>query len=366
MRNLDGHKLYWHGDRVRRWLNGERVAPITIDMALTQACTYKCKYCYAQMQQNPSAMMSWDILLNFLIDCKSMGVKGISLVSDGESTCHPSWVNFVLNARLMGIDIAMGTNGYLMEKGDLVNVIPSLTYLRFNISAATRERYKQIHGVGDKEYSKVISNIKFAVEEKRHTNSKVTIGMQMVFIPELEDQIMPLVDLGQALGVDYLIIKHCTDDEKGSLGIDYDKYREERIIRLLQEAESKSTPTYQVAVKWSKILQGKEGRNYTSCYGPPLFLQISGSGIVAPCGSFFNNKYSRYHIGNLHKDRFLELWRSERYWEVMKSLTEGFNAKTMCACLCLQHRANEYLDVVKSSGKPLIAISTPPQHVNFI
>ena len=31
---LDGTKISWHLDRVEKWQNGERIAPITIDMAL--------------------------------------------------------------------------------------------------------------------------------------------------------------------------------------------------------------------------------------------------------------------------------------------------------------------------------------------
>ena len=34
---------------------GERIAPITIDMALTQKCSYACTFCYAGLQQNPAA-----------------------------------------------------------------------------------------------------------------------------------------------------------------------------------------------------------------------------------------------------------------------------------------------------------------------
>jgi hypothetical protein len=37
---LDGTKLAWHLDRVRAWERGERIAPITIDMALTRAVAY--------------------------------------------------------------------------------------------------------------------------------------------------------------------------------------------------------------------------------------------------------------------------------------------------------------------------------------
>ena len=54
----------------------------------------------------------------------------------------------------------------------------------------------------------------------------VTIGMQMVFMPQYFDQIMPLAELGKKLSPDYLVIKQCSDDEYGSLGVDYDKYKE--------------------------------------------------------------------------------------------------------------------------------------------
>ena len=46
---LDGDKLMWHKDRVEGWQKGERIAPITIDMALTRACNMRCSFCYAML-----------------------------------------------------------------------------------------------------------------------------------------------------------------------------------------------------------------------------------------------------------------------------------------------------------------------------
>ena len=49
---LDGQKLVWHKERVDAWRRGERIAPITIDWALTRSCTYDCYFCYATLQDN--------------------------------------------------------------------------------------------------------------------------------------------------------------------------------------------------------------------------------------------------------------------------------------------------------------------------
>ena len=39
---LDSHKLPYHFDRVQAWENGEKIAPVTVDMALTRSCSSMC------------------------------------------------------------------------------------------------------------------------------------------------------------------------------------------------------------------------------------------------------------------------------------------------------------------------------------
>jgi MoaA/NifB/PqqE/SkfB family radical SAM enzyme len=97
--------------------------------------------------------------------------------------------------------------------------------------------------------------------------------------------------------------------------------------------------------------------------------QFSGSGLVAPCGMLFNSRYaSKFHIGNIIDTSFKELWKSDRYWEVMNLIaSEKFDARTDCALLCLQHKINEFLWDVKQG---LIELKQPegppPEHINFI
>ena len=73
----------------------------------------------------------------------------------------------------------------------------------------------------------------------------------MVLVPEFKDEILPFAKLAVDLGVDYGVIKHCSDDEFGTLGIDYSKYEE--MYPQLIEAEKMSNENTKVIVKWSKI-----------------------------------------------------------------------------------------------------------------
>jgi MoaA/NifB/PqqE/SkfB family radical SAM enzyme len=364
---LDGTKLSWHKDRVEAWLKGERIAPITIDCALTRACNYRCVYCYGQLQENDpkTKKMTKEVIFRFLDDAAEIGVKAVSFVSDGESTCSKHLTDAVLRGKSNGLDMALGTNGALLTPEQIAKIMPGLTYLRFNITAGEPARYKEIHGCREGDFEKVCENIRTTVREKRRQGLETSVGLQMVLMPQFGDQIIPLARLGKELGVDYLVIKHCSDDEDHALGVDYSKYFE--MEKTLREAESLSTDDYLVAVKWSKILSGGK-RSYTRCYGPAFIMQFSGSGLVAPCGMFFNDKYSKYHIGNIAEKPFKEIWKSDKYWEVLGLLASGqFNAQTMCGTLCLQHKVNEYLTDLKEGRIELKEPTGPkPPHVNFI
>ena len=361
---LDDTKIGWHKERVDAWLRGEKIAPITVDMALTRACNYACNYCYATLQENDRKQITKETMTRFIDDCAEIGVKAISLVSDGESSIHPAYEHTITYGHSKGISMASGSNAYSFDEKRIRTILPALTYFRVNITAGEPERYKQIMGVKDGYFERVCENIRTMVRVKKELNLSCTIGMQMVLMPQYEDQIIPLSKLAVDLGADYLVIKHCSDNEDGALGVNYDGY--EKLYGTLHYAESLSTKQTQISAKWSKI--GDKGkRNYQRCYGPPFLLQISGSGLVAPCGMLFGNEYKKFHVGNIVTESFKDMVRGDRYWEVVNYLASpSFNAQTMCGSLCLQHKVNQELDKIKKGGELRHESGKPPEHLNFI
>ena len=187
----------------------------------------------------------------------------------------------------------------------------------------------------------------------------------MVLMPEFKHEILPFAKLAVDLGVDYGVIKHCSDDEMGTLGVDYSKYDE--IHDSLMEAENLSNENTKIIVKWDKI-KNKGIPSYKRFYGPQFLLQISGSGLVAPSGMFFNARYSKFHIGNFVEERFKDIFYSERYLKIMNYLASpNFDAQTMMGTLPIQHYVSEALDRhVKGIEKLKPAHDNKPLHVNFL
>jgi MoaA/NifB/PqqE/SkfB family radical SAM enzyme len=366
---LDSHKLSHHMDRVLAWEAGERIAPVTVDMALTRACGSMCKFCYAMMQEPQKRHgIKADHILNLLDDFAEIGVKGVSLVSDGESTLSKAYVPFIEHAAKNGINTGNATNAWQFGPEKSERVLPHMSWLRFTVAAGTPSRYAEIMYKGPEHtdvFDQAMQNIRYAVNFKKKNNLTVTLGIQMVLMPEFKDEIIPFAKLGLDLGVDYAVIKHCSDDENQSLGIKYDEY--ESMYSLLETAESMSTDKTKIIVKWDKI-KDKGKPSYNRFYGPAFLLQISGSGLVAPSGMFFNARYSKLHIGDFTTDRFIDIFKSDRYWRAMNYLSSpAFDAQTMMGTLPIQHYISTALDNhAKGSKKIVPAKGREPLHVNFL
>lgn len=366
---LDSHKLSYHMDRVDAWESGERIAPVSVDMALTRACGSMCTFCYAMMQESQSrSSIKTAQVLNLLDDFAEIGIKSVSLVSDGESTLAPSYVPFIQHAAKLGIDVGNGTNAWEWEPEKIEQVLPYLTWVRFTVAAGRPESYASIMYKGPEHtevFDRAIRHIRYAVDLKRRKNLSVTLGIQMVLMPQLKDEIIPFAQLGLDLGVDYAVIKHCSDDEQHTLGINYDNYK--GLYDLLAQAESMSNDHTKIIVKWDKIKDGDKP-TYSRFYGPQFLLQISGSGLVAPSGMFFNARYSKLHIGSFTEERFIDIWKSERYWRAMHYLASpAFDAKTMMGMLPIQHYVSVALDNHVKGIHRLHPGSEPkPLHVNFL
>jgi MoaA/NifB/PqqE/SkfB family radical SAM enzyme len=366
---LDSHKLSHHYDRVQAWEAGERIAPVSVDMALTRACSAMCSFCYAMMQESQARSSIKTVhALNLLDDFAEIGVRSVSLVSDGESTLSPAYVPFIQHAAKLGIDVGNATNAWEWEPDKIEQVLPHLTWVRFTVAAGRPESYARIMYKGPEHthvFDRAIEHIKYAVDLKKRKGPGVTLGIQMVLMPEFKDEIIPFAKLGVDLGVDYAVIKHCSDDEQHTLGIDYGKY--ENLYDLLNQAEAMSNDQTKVIVKWSKIRDGDKPP-YKRFYGPAFLLQISGSGLVAPSGMFFNARHSKLHIGNYTDERFIDIWKSDRYWRAMNYLASpAFDAQTMMGTLPIQHYVSVALDRhAKGIERIQPAKGPKPLHSNFL
>jgi MoaA/NifB/PqqE/SkfB family radical SAM enzyme len=360
---LDHSKVGWWQDRVEAWDRGDKIAPITMDVAWTRRCQASCDFCYAQAQSSDGGTITREMAFQFLKDAAAIGVKGVSLISDGESTMVDYYADSIVYGASLGLKMGVGSNGILFTKDVLEQILPHVSYLRVNFSAGEKKRYAEIMGLKQIFFDKVTANIREAVEIVKRDSLPCSMNMNLVSDPKDSDQLLPFARLAKDLGVHYAIIKHTATDPDGFLHIDYKDY--EPLHEIFRQCEALSTDEFRCVVKWNRIKdEGK--RAYTKCFGTPFVLQMSGNGLIAPCGPLFNEKYKALHIGNITKTRFRDMFYSDRYWDVIRYLgSNDFNPQDRCATNCLQHLTNDWLFKYKN-GEVTFPTGELPMHAEFI
>lgn len=351
---MTGHKLLWHPDRVSEWLRGERIAPLHIELGIITGCNLACFFCYGQVMGQDTEQerfdMSKEAILRLFRDAKEIGVRSITLIGEGENTLHRHFYDVLDYAKEINLDIALSTNGILLKKDKMKNMLEALTWMRVNISAATPESYVVVHGRD--RFNRVTENIRTCVEMKKKHGLKTTIGMQMVLTRKNVEDIVSLASLGKELGADYLVIKPCSDAHDKRLNVHNEEYL--KFDDTYKEAESYSDENYSVIIKWNKL--GNLGLNpYRVCRGTQFIIAINGRGDVAPCGHLFGYRKDEFHMGNIIEQSFKDIVSSERFWEVQKKV-QTLNVNSECESNCLHHYINNFLE----------SLSNPPEHINFV
>lgn len=351
---MDGHKLLWHLDRVNEWTKGAQVVPLHIDLGITTGCNINCNFCYGVLQGRTGTASRFDMpaepLLKFLRDAKKAGVRSVLFDGQGENTLNMALYDGVRCAGEIGLSVALATNGTLLLRDKLPELLAPLTWLRFNVSAASPESYRRIHGAPL--FGKVVENIRSAVEVKNKYGLATTIGMQMVLTHDNLDDIIPLSRLGAELGVDYLVIKPCSDDPQKTLNAPTTEYLE--MEEVFREAEACSRDGYNVVVKANKLVNSGL-KDFSTCYGTRFIINISGDGSVFPCGHFFNTRRDEFLMGNILQQSFEEILTSERYWEVQEKIS-GIDVNRDCETNCRHYYICGFLWKLKN----------PPPHLDFI
>ena len=129
---MDSHKLIYHPDAVSKWLKGENIYPIEIEISPSGTCNHRCIFCAVDYIGYQSNFLDKSVILRDISQMSRKGLKSVICSGEGEPLLNRNMPDIAKGIKACGVDVAMSSNGVLFTKemaNDCLDAV-SYTHLR--------------------------------------------------------------------------------------------------------------------------------------------------------------------------------------------------------------------------------------------
>lgn len=347
---LDSHKLIYHPGTVSRWLDGENIYPVEVEISPSGACNHRCIFCAVDYMGYQPVFLDKDIILRDIEHMSSNGLKSVICSGEGEPLLNKDLPEIVNKIKEYGVDVAMSSNAVFLTKDVIQECLGSFTWIRFSVASMEENSYNKIHCCKKGDLDKVKANLQEAVRYKKDHNLKTTLGVQCLLIPDNLQQILGQAEQLREIGVDYFTVKPYSQHlhSNNHFIVDYNS-----LLSLEKEIKKYETESFKIYFRANAMKKMNCKKNYKYCYGLPFMTHIDAKGNVWPCIAHLSEE--NLCFGNIYEQTFEEIWEGERRQKAIKKLN-AMDINQACREACRLDEINKYLHELKN----------PSGHVNFI
>jgi len=291
--------------------NYHRGFPFALSIEPTTSCNLRCPQCPSGLRQftRPIGMLDPEMFNKFIDQIKSH-VHSLNFYFQGEPYLNPDFLKMVKSASTNNIYTLTSTNAhYLTDEMSKLTIESGLDEMIISIDGVTQEVYEQ-YRIGGK-LDKVLEGAKNIIKWKKTLKSRTPfVVFQFVAFKSNEHQVEMVKQLGKQLGADTVRIKTAQI------------YDFENSQELIPENKALSRYKKDKFGKWQikNPLLNQCWRMWQGCV-------ITWDGKMVPCCF---DKDAHYQLGDLKKDLFKEVWKSQAYNAFRQSILNGRKEIDIC------------------------------------
>lgn len=336
---LDGTKIMYHPKEVSKWLKGEDIYPIYVEVSPVNYCNHHCTFCGLDYKHGKTKLDT-KIMIDALSALKKGGTKSIMFGGAGEPFLHKDLPEIIEYTHDIGLDIGLTTNGSMIKEKDMEVLLKCCSWIKISFNGGDPGIYKEIHGADDCQHVRdKMSKLGWYKKEKKY---KCTLGTQILLLPDNYDSIEQLIIESTARGFDYCVIKPYSQ-HLASNTHKYEEVNYSKLMFLKNKLAEYNSKTFQVIFRENAILRKDKPKKYKKCYSVPYFWSyIECDGNVWVCSCFLDLD-DKFCIGNINENSFKELWEN-------RNRNIDIDIKK-CRNNCRMESCNEYLEKLKDSKK---------------
>jgi len=359
-------KIFYHNDRLRKFLNNELVYPVVFEISPTGFCNQNCVYCCSKQFQ--SRTMLSEVQLTYAINQISELALAITFTGGGEPLLNP-WLPYAITyAKKKGLSVGIITNGSNFSEENNKAIIDNAKFCRISLDSIDPEVFKEIRKPKVYDLPEIISSIKKMVERKRHTRSSILIGLHIVWYNQTRMDIKNTVKFFSNVGIDFLQIRPVDNIPNEPFKPNYSFYQKQKsFLENLKRYYSKTTFNVIPNIdKFNEYYSNKVYKEYTGCPGGNFTASIGHDFNVYFCCTHIGNK--NYLLGNLSKKTLKDILSSSIRKEIIKNCNHN-----ECQYQCRNHVINKILDkLIKTKNGERerilsnIDLNNKPLHYEFL
>jgi len=296
-----------------------------------------------EVNNNPRRMIPWKKLEELVEDFVAMEVKAVQITGGGEPTVHPQFNDFCKAIFDRNINLAVVTNGLLMNQ-KRANLLSQSAWLRISVDCGTAESYARIRDVPAAEFDIVANNVRFLTSIP---DRKTVVGIGFVVTKDNYKEIYDGCKQFKEWGVDNVRISAMFQNDGHNYFEDICSEIDDQISMSVALSDNKFKVFNNFKSRYSDLELGSP--DYSFCPYMNMTTYIGGDQNVYTC--CVNAYNERGLVGSIKDQSFMDLWNGQ----TKKQFFDQFDAKN---CLrCMFNEKNRFINGV---------IRKPNVHDDFV